>query len=115
MKMKSIYLQEAVAEKMRPISDSNYVKRMHIMADREKVLSFSVFKDTGRLMDVKQFEECYGEKAHQDALHVMTYIGGVYVQLLKNGTWWTEEKEHTNLLVVEQKLYKNFTQNLDDK
>jgi hypothetical protein len=45
----------------------------------------------------------------------MTYIGGIYVQLLKNGTWWTEEKEHTNLLVVEQKLYKNFTQNLDDK
>ena len=44
--MKSIYLKEATAEKLRSKADTNYIQRMQQLADKDEPLTLSVLKRT---------------------------------------------------------------------
>lgn len=104
--MKSVYLLEATQEKMRPKPDTNYIQRMQQLADKDEEFTFSVFKDTGRLIrwyDYKQINPT--AILHEDCVDVMIYIGNKCIQLLKNGTWYTPETQSKNIKDVEKHLF----------
>ena len=106
--MKSIYLKEATAEKLRAKPDTNYIQRMQQFADKEKEFTISVFKDTGRLLSRIDFVNNFkGEALHDDTTNVMVYIGGAYIELLKDGTWFTHDKQDTDINKVEQYVFDN--------
>lgn len=106
--MKSIYLKEATAEKLRPKADHNYIRRMQQYADKEKEFTISVFKDTGRLLNRIDFVNNFNfEVLNDDTKSVMTYIGGAYIELLKDGTWYTHDKQDKDINVVEKFIFKN--------
>lgn len=106
--MKSIYLKEATAEKLRPKADHNYIRRMQQFADKEKEFTISVFKDTGRLLNRIDFVNNFNfEVLNDDTKNVMTYIGGAYIELLKDGTWYTHDKQDKDINVVEKFIFKN--------
>jgi len=106
--MKSIYLKEATAEKLRPKPNHNYIQRMQQFADKEKEFTLSVFKDTGRLLSRIDFVNNFqGEALHDDTTNVMVYIGGAYIQLLKDGTWYKSDKQDKNINEVEKYVFEN--------
>ena len=106
--MKSIYLKEATAEKLRAKPDTNYIQRMQQFADKEKEFDISVFKDTGRLLNRLDFVNNFQfEVLHDDTKSVMVYIGGAYIELLKDGVWFTHDKQDTDINEVEQYVFDN--------
>jgi hypothetical protein len=106
--MKSIFLKEATAEKLRPKADHNYIRRMQQYADKEKEFNLSVFKDTGRLMTRPDFVSNFQfEVLHDDTKSIMAYIGGAYIELLKDGTWYTHDKQDKDINKVEQYIFDN--------
>ena len=106
--MKSIYLKEATAEKLRDKPDTYYIQRMQQYADKEKEFNISVFKDTGRLLNRIDFINNFqGDTLHDDTTNVMAYIGGAYIELLKDGTWYTHDKQDTDINEIEQYIFDN--------
>ncbi len=107
--MKSIYLREVNQEKMRPFSDKGYIQRMQINADKEVKFTLGVFMDTGRLMNRSDYESNYNTELRDDCLHVMSYISGGCIQLLKSGEWLLdingEQHVTKNIKLLEEKLY----------
>jgi hypothetical protein len=107
--MKSIYLREVNQEKMRPVSDKGYIQRMQINADKKLEFTIGVFRDTGRLTSRSDYESNYNTELRDDCLHVMSYISGGCIQLLKSGEWLLDingEKQVTkNIKLLEEKLY----------
>jgi len=86
--MKKIFLKEILDEKMRSKPDTHYIQRLQKAVDSEMELNFSVFKDTGRLMWVNQFNADYPDQTiHEDSTDVMVYIAGLNIQMLKSGAW----------------------------
>ncbi len=112
--MKSIYLKEATAEKLRSKADTNYIQRMQQLADKDEPLTFSVFKDTGRLITKKDFFLNFEQKGtvSEDCTQVMMYIGNRYIQLLKNGDWWTVTETgdavSTELPLLEEVVFNTY-------
>jgi len=94
---------------MRPFSDKGYIQRMQINADKEVEFTISVFRDTGRLMSRSDYESNYNTELRDDCLHVMSYISGGCIQLLKSGEWLLdingEQHVTKNIKLLEEKLY----------
>tara|TARA_R100000742_G_C4279058_1_gene102780 strand:- start:3097 stop:3435 length:339 start_codon:yes stop_codon:yes gene_type:complete len=106
--MKAIYLKEATAEKLRPNSDSNFIRRMQQLADKEKEFTLSVFKDTGRLMNRLDFVKNFSfDSLNDNTDMVMTYIDGLYIEKLKDGTWYTQGVQDTDINVIEEILFNS--------
>ena len=104
--MKSVYLLEATQEKMRPKPDTNYIQRMQQLADKDEEFTFSVSKDTGRLMRWYDYKDINPNvRLHDDCVDVMLYLGNAFIQLLKNGTWYTHDKQSKNIKDVEKHLF----------
>ena len=109
--MKSIYLEEANAEKLLKNADKGYIQRMHINADKKTELTLSVFKDTGRMLSISDYVRNFNEVLEDDCRHVMRYISGGYIQLMKDGKWLLNingEKEISKeIYSLEEKLYNH--------
>jgi len=87
--MKKVLLREVLDEKMRTKPDTHYIQRLQKAVDSETEFTLSVFKDTGRLMWVNQFDADYPDQTiHEDCTDVMVYIGGLNIQMLKSGAWF---------------------------
>ncbi len=109
--MKSIYLKEATAEKLRSKADTNYIQRMQQLADKDEPLTLSVFKDTGRLTPIELYKTHYPDiELHKDCNGVMVYICGTYIELMKDGVWILhlggEQIESKDIAQLESKLFK---------
>jgi hypothetical protein len=47
------------------------------------------------------------EVLHDDTKSIMAYIGGAYIELLKDGTWYTHDKQDKDINKVEQYIFDN--------
>ena len=112
--MKAIYLKEASAEKMRPNPHKGYIQRLQRMADKEKPLTFGVFKDTGTIYSRRDYEKDNGNFCgHQlldDTATIIVYIGCTIIECNKNSEWSVQigQDVHKSKDVeeVEKKLYE---------
>lgn len=106
----NIFSKEALDEKLRPNADRNYISRMQILSDNQKELTYSVFKDTGRLIQIERFMKNYPDKdVHVDATDVIVYIGGYNIQILKSGKHYIEHEDgfiSDDFKEIEKTLYK---------
>lgn len=97
--MKELFLREVLNEKNRKHPSKHYIQRLQKSADAEIEFTFSVFKDTGRLMWVGDFDMHYPDQTiHDDCTDVMVYIGGLHIQMLSSGGWYLYlgQDEHYN-------------------
>lgn len=114
--MKSIYLMEATAEKLRPKPDREYINRLQ---QEERDLTLSVFKDTGRLMWLSTFNEKYPDQTiHEECEHVMVYMLGTNIQALKSGSWCLylgdEMSVCESIEPLEEALFESIKDELED-
>lgn len=115
--MKKIFLKEVLDEKNRNHPNKHYIQRLQKSADAELEFTFSVFKDTGRLMWVNQFDKDYPDQTiHKDCTDVMVYIGGLHIQALKSGGWFLylgqEEYYDDEIFPLEEILFEYAKQEL---
>lgn len=122
--MKSIFLKEALAEKLLPKPHNGYIQRMNILADKGETLTLPVFKDTGRMILRDEFIDRYDVGVHDDCKHVMVYITGSHIELLSDGTWYLEignevKENNHDINVLEEVLYtwvkKHYDESSDEK
>ncbi len=114
--MKSIYLREANAEKMRYNADKGYIQRMQVNADKNLEFTISVFKDTGRMLSVRDYVNNFNEVLEDNCRHVMRYIGGGYIQLMKDGSWLLDidgnKETDKEIFSLEEKLYNHISKSI---
>ncbi len=108
--MKSIYLNAALEEKLLDKNNVGYIQRMQQLADNDEPFTLDVFRNTGRLIQPKAFLKRYDVSLHQDTKHVMVYLCGSHIELLKNGKWFLDiggrtTKESNDINELELELY----------
>jgi hypothetical protein len=108
--MKSIYLNAALEEKLINKNNVGYIQRMQQLADKEEPLTLDVFRNTGRLIKPQDFRKRYDVSIHTDTKHVMVYLCGSHIELLKNGKWYLDiggrnPKESDDINELELELY----------
>lgn len=107
--MKIILNQEVLREKMSKNPDKKYIQRLQNADD----LNRQMFSDTGRLMSLKVFNGKYpGTKLNPMTKEVMTYIGGLRIELLSSGMWLLPLVEmfykDNTIYDLESKLFRHF-------
>ncbi|MCP4457814.1 MAG: hypothetical protein GY816_07290 [Cytophagales bacterium] len=108
--MKSIYLNAALEEKLLDKKNVGYIQRMQQYADKNEPFTLDVFRSSGRLIQPKAFCERYDVPLNQDTKHVMVYLCGSHIELLKNGNWYLDigtriMKESEDISELELELY----------
>lgn len=111
--MKSIYLKEATAEKLRPTNEKGYIQRMQRLAEKEAPFTFGVFKDTGRVFVREDYEKTYGDfcghNLQEDTITVIVYINCTIIECNKEDVWSVslgrDIYTNNNVEVIEKHLY----------
>ena len=104
--LRHIFLQEVLMEKKTAKPCKHYIQRMQNLADKDIEITFSVFKDTGRLMPSSEVD------LHLDpsCTDVMKYIGGYIAESLKPNGWLAGGKKFDNIKAAEEYIYEQFVE-----
>ena len=83
--------KEILAEKLREKPNVRFIRRLQLIADKKKKLSFKDFDGLGRFEPSDAFIErdnLPSNTLHKDCTDVVRYLDKYYVQALKDNTYY---------------------------
>jgi len=112
--MKSIYLKEASAEKLRPTHEKGYIQRMQNLAEKDEPFTLAVFQNTGRIMTRFDYEKDQGNfcghEIQEDTKSIILYINCTIIECNFDGIWTlqlgSDLFSSADVVAMEIKLHK---------
>ena len=86
----NLITQEILSEKMRHNPDPLYIRTLQRLQDKE-YLTEEDFIKTGRILSTNKFKERVSiSTLNPNCTDIILYVGGFYIQVLKDGTFYLE-------------------------
>tara|TARA_Y100001972_G_scaffold61161_1_gene74910 strand:- start:8952 stop:9278 length:327 start_codon:yes stop_codon:yes gene_type:complete len=103
--MEKLILEEIVSLKRLDFKDKSYLQKLQQMVDYSP--SLKQWRDSGQLMNRKEYEHYYPTGRVLVCNNVFRYAGGVVIELTENGMFHHPDITASSLSAVEEVVYNN--------
>lgn len=103
--MKKLILEEIVSLKRLDFKDKKYLQKLQQMVDESP--SLKQWRDSGQLMNRKEYEHYYPTGRVLVCDNVFRYAGGEVIELNENGMFHHPDITANSLSAVEEIVYNN--------
>lgn len=103
--MKKLILEEIVSLKRLNFKDRSYLQKLQQMVDNTP--SLKQWRDSGQLMNRKEYEHYYPTGRVLVCDNVFRYAGGEVIELTENGMFHHPDITANSLSAVEEIVYNN--------
>ncbi len=103
--MKKLILEEIVSLKRQDFKDKTYLQKLQQMVDDSP--SLKQWRDSGQLMNRKEYEHYYPTGRVLVCDNVFRYAGGEVIELTENGMFHHPDITANSLSAVEEIVYNN--------
>ncbi len=103
--MKKLILEEIVSLKRQDFKDKRYLQKLQQMVDDSP--SLKQWRDSGQLMNRKEYEHYYPTGRVLVCDNVFRYAGGEVIELTENGMFHHPDITANSLSAVEEIVYNN--------
>ena len=103
--MKKLILKEIVSLKRQNFKDRSYLQKLQQMVDDTP--SLKQWRDSGQLMNRKEYEHYYPTGRVLGSANVFRYAGGEVIELTNSGMFYHPDMTANSLGAVEEIVYNN--------
>ncbi len=92
----NLLYQEILFQKLKTRPNRKFIRRLQNLVDKKRELTFKEFVDFGRYIPRENFVVNYNiinESLHPDCTYIIVYLGGLYIQALKDNTFYVKTEE----------------------